>query len=1010
MEKQISFEEGLVATPYSDLSPDGQCSQMHNLEVHAGSVRPSLLLGEEIALGGELMFIHKAEGYTHYLYLRDDGYLMYYEPNGATGIVAKKDEIAGLKEIAATGNLLTFLCEGKELVYGLWENDAYQFLGVMPDLKISFALEGEEKEYTADTGADVSPWDTVFPADTSQVTHEYQVTDDELARVMELEYDGIAQAVNRFVNKYCNMEGGGFVYPFMVRAAWKLYDGTYAKFTEPIAMIPNTKFPCVCLPQTYVDDAIEPQDVEYYEARKAKRGYYPPSYIGINATPDVILDGNNDYVGWSGYDIASENDEPLLFLSSDRYVIANVMKLQYKLEEAIPAEWRSLIRGVEVMVTAPKPSFDFNYVNPNEDDGVEGTTKVEATNEAHGKINSRQEAYKIVKLDELMEEDENASKRTDHRFALNYAPVYYQPVRVKFKSVPTENPKYQRNMMESGFTLKGLRFRMRDWNGDGWEDDYEKHPTLFDVKMPFYTLQDVKQEEMEDRYDMGDFFHFKTIEGGDLRTGVFVDLPMIKDQYDAIPTQTDRNYVDSWNKDVFFANGMMEYNGRINLYNVTTKHHISESPKNALSYKEVIGRPVEVYVRINRKGNIKIVRLDSAGDVTSKYYEKVFYLFVANPQAVGYLIVYEDDNHVKRYVEFALKESNALAGAYFYNKDGYDVTFDDSNPALDFSLTDDEEDVEVQKNYIYTSEADNPFRFKSMGINVVGNGEILKLATMTKPLSEGQMGAFPLVAFCTDGNYGLSVIKSGENAGLYDGITPMRPDVCINPDSVAGMEEGIFFASQRGLMLLTENDAVLLSGKIDGVPDVFEKPDVIGNTAIRKFIEECLPLWDYSNQRLILVKKDSKVGYVMKADDKAWSTMAWDEGVKKVINSYPFSYVQFESNNVIVLNDDYNFSNGLPKDGLMVTRPMKLDSLLLKRVNEFALQGNYSEKQRLTLWGSNDLKNWKKIGTTERKRVCAIRGYYFKYWRVSIETSLKENENISGLLVKYDVKDDGRLR
>ena len=169
---------------------------------------------------------------------------------------------------------------------------------------------------------------------------------------------------------------------------------------------------------------------------------------------------------------------------------------------------------------------------------------------------------------------------------------------------------------------------------------------------------------------------------------------------------------------------------------------------------------------------------------------------------------------------------------------------------------------------------------------------------------------------------------------------------------------------------------------------------------------------DYSNKRIFLTAKGFRKAYVLNYEDGTYGTIDFgdDKYVRNSFNNYPYGYIQFEDNKVVVLDDDYNFSDTQHDNGVLVTRPIKMDSLQLKRVTEFAVQGNYSDKQRLTLWGSNDLKRWFKLGTTERRRVGAMRGYYFKYWRLSIETNLKENENISGVLVRYTIKDDGRFR
>lgn len=71
-EKQISFS-GLNLTPYSDISPDGQLSASVGLEIHDGSIRPSVLAGEKYILpqshnSAKLLYIHSATSYSHFIF------------------------------------------------------------------------------------------------------------------------------------------------------------------------------------------------------------------------------------------------------------------------------------------------------------------------------------------------------------------------------------------------------------------------------------------------------------------------------------------------------------------------------------------------------------------------------------------------------------------------------------------------------------------------------------------------------------------------------------------------------------------------------------------------------------------------------------------------------------------------------------------------------------------------------------------------------------------------------
>ena len=109
-----------------------------------------------------------------------------------------------------------------------------------------------------------------------------------------------------------------------------------------------------------------------------------------------------------------------------------------------------------------------------------------------------------------------------------------------------------------------------------------------------------------------------------------------------------------------------------------------------------------------------------------------------------------------------------------------------SNPEISF------------QNKIYTSEVNNPFNFPVSGINTLGVGEILGIASATKALSQGQFGQFPLYAFTNEGIWALEV----SNAGTYSSKQVVTRDVCNNPAGITQIDGAIVFTTDRGVMIL----------------------------------------------------------------------------------------------------------------------------------------------------------------------------------------------------------------
>jgi len=310
--------------------------------------------------------------------------------------------------------------------------------------------------------------------------------------------------------------------------------------------------------------------------------------------------------------------------------------------------------------------------------------------------------------------------------------------------------------------------------------------------------------------------------------------------------------------------------------------------------------------------------------------------------------------------------------------------------------------IVAEPNKIYTSEVNNPFYFPLNGINTIGTGTILGLASITTPLSQGQFGQFTLMAFCTDGNYALQV----NDEGLYAGTPPpMQRDVCTNPDSITQIAGEVIFVSARGAMSADGSIIKCISEALNGVPED------TGKMLPTDLFQQCRVAYDYAGRRIIFFSTTNDESYVLSLEDGTWSNGNFGQ-IKTVLNVYPYSYIQLAVRGTIIqLNAPYQYNGdtGL-HTGRVVTRPLKLDSLQLKRLHQFKLEGIFKEPQQIKIFGSQNGTDWQLIGGTTRRRVGNMCGRYYKYYRFEIITSLGETENISGIRLEYDVRPESRMR
>ena len=182
-------------------------------------------------------------------------------------------------------------------------------------------------------------------------------------------------------------------------------------------------------------------------------------------------------------------------------------------------------------------------------------------------------------------------------------------------------------------------------------------------------------------------------------------------------------------------------------------------------------------------------------------------------------------------------------------------------------------------------------------------------------------------------------------------------------------------------------------------------------------------VYDEVGQRIFYGVEGARTFVVFNMTTETFSMMTTDYPLRAVLNQHPFSYIQFEDYSIMRLDGrmDYIDEKDGAYEGYLVSRPIKMDSLDLKKISEISLVGNYREEQELTIQGSNSIQgdyadwqdqqnNWVTLGTTKRNRVPHIVGRWFKYWRVVMKTKLHETENITGIRVKFEVRGDGRMR
>lgn len=240
MIKDIKFN-GYTAQPSDYSCPDGDLSLSLNGIPDNGTFQPVFPPKVVLSLAGgeDVVYIHKTTNFTHYI--------VYTASSGAIKAINAKDTtktyalpaIQKVLQVTAVGNTLVVLAEDG-MHYILWkgETEGYLNLGThLPELPISFGLQGEMVR--------TDEFEITFKAINYETNEDKRktltsATDPFCSAFDDENKNNITSQVLAKVNKFIAEKAtnkGKFVYPFLVRYAYRLYDGSLTMHSAPVLMV-----------------------------------------------------------------------------------------------------------------------------------------------------------------------------------------------------------------------------------------------------------------------------------------------------------------------------------------------------------------------------------------------------------------------------------------------------------------------------------------------------------------------------------------------------------------------------------------------------------------------------------------------------------------------------------------------------------------------------------------------------------------------------------------------------
>lgn len=214
--------DGDLSTALGVVSEDGSLKPMLEPKVIMTFSKPSL----------KVVHIHETSAFHYYIVHDTETGDVYYteqeQQREPTLNLLYKFGTTKLCSFSSIGNVLIVITENR-MYYFLWKSksDGYLSLGThMPECPISFGLQTEVVRTDAFTiEYDGTSFEDLFKEFTDK--NKTKITDQVLAKV------------NKFIAEEATSKGR-FIFPFFVRYAYRLYDGSLVMHSAPVLMIASS--------------------------------------------------------------------------------------------------------------------------------------------------------------------------------------------------------------------------------------------------------------------------------------------------------------------------------------------------------------------------------------------------------------------------------------------------------------------------------------------------------------------------------------------------------------------------------------------------------------------------------------------------------------------------------------------------------------------------------------------------------------------------------------------------
>lgn len=255
--KTLIFSKGMTNVPSDLLSEDSELAYSQNIIYRNGEMVPIQRMEPFGTVGGTILFIHKMADFENVItYDRDPGTNKYtircYKKSDLKTAIGTFEGDGEVKDAQSVGSTLV-ISTSNGIMYIKYKGAKYKDLGIdipEPKIKFGFAVTNSvlPKTVSNNIASFIPSHKQVKYSLNGDGTINYDKYDNLYYDVIEMptdveKYDAVQNSIKGTAAQSINnvKENNYFIYPFFLRYAWKLYDGTYSKISNPIICYPSAR-------------------------------------------------------------------------------------------------------------------------------------------------------------------------------------------------------------------------------------------------------------------------------------------------------------------------------------------------------------------------------------------------------------------------------------------------------------------------------------------------------------------------------------------------------------------------------------------------------------------------------------------------------------------------------------------------------------------------------------------------------------------------------------------------